>query len=254
MSITVVIADNAPEGLPTIVADIIDGRLAADPAAHVIHQGRNRITAVDRDGMHVAVKEFGRSLKNSLIYALRPSKACKSYHNAGTLLQRGIPTPRPLAYIEERAGGGLLRRAIYISAYDDTMPLADAIGRYGDRVIADLGRFVARLHTLGIRHDDLNNTNIRVTETTDGILSFSLIDLNRMRIYPDGTPVPMREAMANICRFSAMDHTFDIFVDNYIAARGLPPAAADEAYAAKRRHDRRTDRKRAFKRIIHRKK
>lgn len=214
-----------------------------------VYAGRNTIF---RAG-DLAVKIFCTNLTRRILYSFRSTKARRSYRNALTLLDRGIDTPMPVAYTESRSAVGLLLDCRYVCAYISSKSLDDLFESGNERFISDFASFMARLHEAGIRHDDLNSTNIRVRTADDGSYSFSLIDLNRMKIYPEGTPVPLDECFRNFVRFSSLTPAFRRFVALYLRARGLDPALADRAIAVKEADNRRVDRKKRFKRLIHRK-
>ncbi|MDD5839719.1 MAG: lipopolysaccharide kinase InaA family protein [Bacteroidales bacterium] len=216
----------------------------------VIHKGRNTLTLARWQDKDVVVKDFGRPLLRGWEYALRKSKARRSFENARTLLQRGIDTPAPIAYRERRSDlTNRLKGCAYICLYEPSQSLLDFYDTADAAFIHAFAAFVAGLHDKGIRHDDLNNTNIRVT-ASDGGYRFSLIDLNRMHIYPEGQAVPVDECFDNITRFSCLDDTFVAFLDQYLELRGLPSSLRDKALEIKRRHDANTDRKKKLKRLI----
>ena len=220
-------------------------------AVEIIHNGRNTIWKVPYGA--IAVKSFSDSLKNRIIYIFRKSKAEKSYTNALALLSRGIDTPAPYGYIEKRGTFNFLLASEYICKYEQRIPLKDAIMRYGRECLSAFAGFAARLHQNGIRHDDLNNTNVRVAVDADRNFIFSLIDLNRMKIYPPGQPVPEKECFANLCRFCSFDSEYIFFLKKYLEARDMPPAQLSSAIKAKKRHDRKVDTIKCFKRLFKKK-
>lgn len=214
-----------------------------------IYAGRNTIF---RAG-DLAVKIFCTNPFRRVLYSFRSTKARRSYENAVTLLSRGIDTPMPVAYTESRSATGVLQDCRYVCAYVPSKSLDDFFDTAGERFISDFASFMARLHEAGIRHDDLNSTNIRVIPQADGSYAFSLIDLNRMKIYPEGTPVPQDECFRNFVRFSSLTPAFRRFVAIYLEERGLDPALAGRAIAVKEADNRRVDRKKRIKRLLRRK-
>ena len=215
-------------------------------ASKVIHAGRNRLWILPLGGIDVVVKAFRASRMRSWVYAFRPSKARRSFQNAATLLKRGIATPAPIGYVETRDALHRLVACVYVCEFVDSQPLED-YWKSGDKdFIAAFARFVAYLHERGVRHDDLNATNVRVIATPAGY-EFSLIDLNRMRIYDEGQPVPIDYCFKNLTRFSCLDDSFRLFVSEYLRVRNLPESMALSAIAAKRSHDRRVDYKKSLK-------
>lgn len=219
----------------------------------LIHDGRNRLWSVRIGEGEYVVKHFRSSFKNAIAYSVRPSKAERSFRHAEELLARGISTPTPLAYAEARNAAGLLGDSWYICGYDPAMSLEEALRAYGDGCLDAFAAFVAMLHERGVRHDDLNNTNVRVNLADDGTPVFSLIDLNRMKIYPAGTAVPTDECLRNICRFCDIDDGFDRFVRAYLEYRHLPLRMASEAMRVKAAHEQKGRLKKRIKKLILRK-
>lgn len=205
----------------------------------VIYAGRNMLWTAECHGQLLAIKSFCSNMKSRIVYRFRRSKARRSYENARILLSRGISTPEPIAWIERRNGLGMLVGSWYISRYENRMCLRDALIEYGDSCLSAFAEFVAMLHDNGIRHDDLNNTNVRVWRHSDGAFSFDLIDLNRMKLRPDGHKLQLDESLRNICRFCAYDERFVSFVRTYASSRNLPESIIIRAIAVKRRHERR---------------
>ncbi len=67
-----------------------------------LYDKRNLIKKMQLGGQSVVVKAFKKpATLQAFIYAnWRASKAARSFRHAGQLLQRNIPTPSPVAYIE----------------------------------------------------------------------------------------------------------------------------------------------------------
>lgn len=213
----------------------------------ILHKGRNTLSLAVWEGACLVVKDFGRSLLGGYDYIFRKSKARRSYENARELIERGICTPRPVAYRECR--NRLTRRLIggsYICTYEESQPLKDFYETADRHFISCFAAFVAELHCKGIRHDDLNNTNVRVV-CKDDSYKFSLIDLNRMRIYPSGKEVPLSSCPDNLTRFSSLDDNFLLFAKEYVRIRQLPSSFLDVIVKAKKRHDRKVDRKKKMR-------
>ena len=216
-----------------------------------IRRERNTLQRARWHGMEVVVKDFGRPFLHGLEYAMRTSKACRSYEHARTLIERSIGNPEPIAYRECRDGlTNRLKSCSYICRYEPSQCLLDFYDTADSAFIHAFAAFVAELHEKGIRHDDLNNTNVRVKITDNGPV-FSLIDLNRMHIYPDGQQVPLDECLDNMKRCADdLDDRFMSVVDEYLRIRNLPPELRDKAAAAKKEFNRKRDRKVAFKKKL----
>lgn len=240
--------EKAPEFADIPSDEIVD--FISNPIGRLeIYSGRNKLWAAPFRGRNVVVKQFRSDLKSRIVYALFSSKSSRSLRNAVEISRRGIDTPAPVASAEWRGKCHGLLKSYYICEETSTINLAEAFERYGREAVESFASFVAELHKKGIRHDDLNNTNVRVTRNADGTLTFSLIDLNRMKLY--NGPVPLARCFRNMCRFSRPDENFKIFLKEYLRVRKLPEHYYDAALAVKLRHEKRVTRKKRLKSLLH---
>ena len=221
--------------------------------AECLYKGRNNVYRMALpSGRFVAVKEF-KALDwfHRFWYTLvEHDKARRSYDNALLLLRRGIATPTPVAWLAERRGR-LKTQLYYVSAISDALPIADFITDddiFDHAATEALAQFVANLHERGIIHRDLNNGNIRWHQDRDGY-HFELIDLNRMRFYPEGVLPPQRLCLQNLTLFSELSAQFRHFLKCYLSARHWPASMMDEALRIKEKHDRHWKRKKRWKRM-----
>ena len=216
----------------------------------ILWKGRNVVWRTNvSGGRAIVVKTFCGSAWSSIRYALRRSKARKSYEHAVELRRRGIDTPAPLGFVEVRGLFNILSHSCYASDYTSYMSLLDAYPLYGYPLLDAFAAYVADLHGKGIRHDDLNSGNVRVMADGEGGFRFALIDLNRMRIYPPGVPVPGRCRPLNVFRFTYDYEIFDYFAGRYASVCSMTPAQLAALKRAKRRHDKHFWRR---KRLLHR--
>lgn len=214
----------------------------------VIYSGRNTVklmTIATEQGMQdVIVKRFScRNIFQKIAYSFfSRSKAYKAYHNAIMLESLGFNTPKAFAYVEYRSHC-LLKECYYISDIDHGTDLATLLPVHGNDVfsapLADaFGKFVATLHSKGVIHHDLNSTNVRYTIDNDGGFSFSLIDINRMKFFPQGTTIPMNECLENLTRFTGRVDIVEYVARSYARYRGLNEESfAKQAVAVKIAHD-----------------
>lgn len=220
----------------------------------VLHSGRNTLCCTTlSDGRTVVVKHFGRlSWPRQWWYRwMGKSKALRSFDNATSLLHRQVPTPQPVAVVEERRGVGLQRSA-YVCCYSSFRPITDFVmdeEHFDHKAVAALACFVAQLHERGVLHLDLNNTNITYREQ-EGRYSFALIDLNRMRFAPEGQSLQRSECLENLCHFSHLSPLFHHFVDCYLEARHWPSEVKTQVLTVKQAVDEGWERKQRRKRWI----
>ena len=162
----------------------------------ILHSGRNvirraTISSPDGESVEVAVKAFQVPARpRGFIYAhLRPSKARRSFEHAEKLLELGIGTPDPVAWIEHEEAA-CLRESCYVCRYwppdiDLTGLLyrGDCAGPDTDSLLKELARFTLLQHESGVLHLDYNPGNILARAAGAGF-EFALVDLNRLRFRP----------------------------------------------------------------------
>ena len=230
----------------------------------VIFAGRNVIKLMEMDGEKVVVKRFRRpNIMQKIVYTFfRKTKAYRAFHNGEELIRRGFATPKPIKYIETRRYG-LIDYCYYITGTDFNPPIEDLTDRddWDSAMAAAFGRFVAQLHSKGVLHHDLNDTNVRFIlrlaqemgyegyESSEGSerFTFSLIDINRMTFYPLDKEIPLRVCLDNLTRFTGRYDLFEYVVREYAKTRGLDiEATAALALKIKTKHDRNWRRRKRF--------
>lgn len=223
----------------------------------LLYSGRNEIRRFSWEEQTIVVKRFGRmNIIKKIVYTFfRKDKALRSYTNSLLLLQRGISTPEPFAYIAIKNRWGLLTDLYYASAETKAKDIkSELIDKepYNGKLMKAYAAFVASLHEKGILHRDLNPTNVLYEEDHDGNYRFSLIDVNRMTFY-DGA-VPKAECMENLTLFWWLTPVYRDVLKVYAAKRGWTQAEIDEAIHVKEEHDRRWIRRKSFTAHFKRKK
>lgn len=243
------------EGLP---ASFLDG-------GQLLWDGRNKIRAYDNvlqgktEGVgRMVVKRFKHLAPvQKMVYAIRCHKAQKAFRNGLELTKRGFKTPVPLAFVEIRRGLWLTD-AYYISGSTGLHCIEDHTDRDDwDRELATaLARFVASLHEHGVLHHDLNDTNVLFERDETGTYHFELIDINRMKFYPDGAKISIGKCIENLTRFTGRTDLFEYVIREYAKVRNLDEEAmALRSVAQKLRHDQRWRRRKRISHIFkHRKK
>lgn len=181
------------------------------PFEKVLHSGRNII--YEQDGL--VIKQFAKPgpLK-ALIYGwFVKTKARRSYEYAGRLLSLGIATPEPVAYKEVRVCG-LLRESYYVSRksscphtlQEPTLPMS---------ATESIGRFIAKMHEVGILHRDLSPGNILFDDNGH----VEVIDLNR--IAWRRRPLDFRTGCQNFERLNIGREALTAMGKAYAEARGF---------------------------------
>lgn len=171
------------ESLRPVVEAIASGGVPAD--RRMVYDGpRNKVYALSRGGVELNIKAFHRPRwPNSIIYGkLRRSKAERSYRHALSLLELGIGTPEPVAYIETFEGMSM-RETYYISLQVEASTVRDWERLpHADELVEALARDMARLHAAGVLHRDFSPGNVLYTRSPRGEYRFYYVDLNRMEL------------------------------------------------------------------------
>lgn len=189
----------------------------------VIYAERNTLKTFEAEGLSVCIKSFHRPfIINRLVYGfLRPSKAERSYSYGLELLKRGISTPAPIAYIEDKRAG-LLFDSYYISINQTTTGMMREL-RQGplagrEQLLKSFARFAAHIHTQGVLHKDFSPGNILyLQEGSD--YHFYLVDINRMKFQS----VDLEQGCENLKRLWGSDEMIRFIAREYAVARGFDP-------------------------------
>lgn len=101
---------------------------------------------------------------------------------ARRFVELGVPTPRPLVYLENRRMGVLLYSILVTEYLPDAMTLRNMYIQLSNRLekrslIIELARFVALLHNKGVIHGDLKASNILVNRDKPERIYFYITDL-----------------------------------------------------------------------------
>ncbi|MGL4549998.1 MAG: lipopolysaccharide kinase InaA family protein [Gemmataceae bacterium] len=138
-------------------------------------------------GHDLHLKHYRPDGRERLRAWVRATKGQAEFERGRELLRRGVPTLEPLAW-----GAAGLHSYVVTRTLSDAVTLLDWLqGRWDDRLPGLLGRFLARCHEAGVRHDDLHPGNVLVTPD----LSLYLIDLHMARL---GPPLTAAESRANL--------------------------------------------------------
>lgn len=212
---------------------------------------RNMVRHIELDDLHLNVKSFRVPWPpQAFIYRyLRPSKARRSFCHATYLLHRGIGTPEPIAYLEEKNFAGL-GESYYISKHlreDLTFRTLIDQPDYPDRerILKLFTRFTHKMHNENILFLDHSPGNTLIIKEEEGY-AFYLVDLNRMRL---NRPLSLEERMRNFARLSATDDMIAIMSDEYSRLSGCGREYARDRIA---HHTRQNAQRRVRKKNIHR--
>lgn len=179
-----------------------------DPAASVLKDSPTsmvvEISIPAPNGPRTAVyKRFSpRSPLTVLKNYCRPSAALRSWLNGHNLLDRSLPTARPLCVLERRRGI-IFRAEGYLLAekVQDAQPLHDASSVADWRMIREaatrIGQLLRHLHEKRVRHRDLKASNILINSRLEPYF----IDL--VGVSPDSRPLTKAIRIRDVARLAA---------------------------------------------------
>ncbi|WP_409416991.1 Kdo domain containing protein [Flavobacterium sp. PS2] len=203
---------------------ILDKIKAFNSSGTLLGNGqRNVIKLFDLNDKVVNIKSFKiPNLINKIAYNyFRKSKARRSFEYATILLEKGIGTPLPIAYLENYNWLGL-RDSYYASEHlitELTFRELVEIPDYPDHenILRQFTRFSFGLHEIGIEFLDHSPGNTLIKKNADGNYSFFLVDLNRMEFH-NSMSFEMR--MKNLCRLTPVKEMVAVMSNEYAKQYG----------------------------------
>ncbi|OGD18072.1 MAG: hypothetical protein A2W03_14475 [Candidatus Aminicenantes bacterium RBG_16_63_16] len=165
--------------------------LRSRPGAEILSEGRNLIVRASlplSSGAvaDIIVKEFSSRGVNKLKSIVLPSKAERAWRGAAALVERGLGTAAPVAWLAKRRSG-LVERSFFLS--ERLSGAVEVRGLFRDLPAVDLdplldalAGFLSSVHTGGILHRDLSDGNVLVRKGDTGRFEFFLLDTNRIRV------------------------------------------------------------------------
>ena len=218
---------------------------------YVVKGERNIIKKMTIDGVTFNIKKFRtpRFPQNVVYQYLRKSKAQRSFEYASVLIEKGIHTPHPVAYLEHKQGG--LKDSYYISEhldYDFDFRVLNHNPKWPDRseILRQMAAFTFRLHENDINFLDHSPGNTLIKKKEDGNYDFYLIDLNRMRF----ETMDFKKRMHNFRRLWLSKTMITIMAEEYATLYGKPEA---EVHALMTKYSRAFQKKVNSKKIRRRK-
>lgn len=199
------------ENLPNIFND----------QGEIIYKERNILKSYSIDGYDIVVKRFKKPhLINRIAYTFfRSSKAKRSYEYALKLLELGVDTPAPIAYIEQYKCGLLTHGyliSIYEKEYSIIRDLMDGI-QIDDDLLKALALYIANLHQNGVLHLDISPGNLLYKRVGDDV-QFTAVDINRMQFIND---ISTEMRYKNFNRLSENSEVLTKIAKYYAAATNL---------------------------------
>jgi len=215
---------------------------------------RNRIKLFQLQNSTVNVKSFKiPNIINKLVYRFfRKSKAQRSYEFANILLQKGIGTPQPIAFYENRNAFSL-QDSYYMSeqlAADLTYRQLIEVPDYPEHeiILRQFTQFTYKLHELGIEFLDHTPGNTLIKKIGPQQYEFFLVDLNRMNFH---SSMSFKQRVINMAKLTPERHLVETMSDEYAKLYGK---SYNEVFSLMVKHTQyfsnRFHRKRALKRKL----
>ena len=186
---------------------------------------RNVIKLFELDGKTVNIKSFKiPNLINKIAYRyFRKSKARRSFEYATLLLEKGIGTPEPIAYLEKYDWIGL-KESYYISehlqcdlTYRELVEIPDFPDH--ENILRQFTRFSYSLHQKGIEFKDHSPGNTLIKKNRQEQYDFFLVDLNRMNFHKE---MSFDLRMRNLCRLTPVKEMVEVMSNEYSKLSGEP--------------------------------
>ena len=191
----------------------------------VVYDARNQVRLFTVDGMKLAVKRFKKPmLHQRLDYTVfRPSKAKRAYLYGMKLLELGISTPTPIAYIETFSKG-LFCQGYLVTEYcgDPDARILREEPKGHDDLVEAIAKYLVNCHEKGFIHGDTNLTNFLYRKDASGY-HITTIDINRSRFSPNPSK---KQCLESLFRLTHVRPTLKRIVARYAALRGWDEQAA----------------------------
>lgn len=179
---------------------------------------RNKIKLFEWNDRTINIKSFKiPNLINKIAYRyFRKSKARRSFEYATTLLEKGIGTPQPIAYLENYNWLGLTS-SFYVSEHlvtELTFRELVEIPEYPENeiILRQFTKFCFDLHEKGIEFLDHSPGNTLIKKVGDQKYAFYLVDLNRMNFH---TTMDFDMRMKNLSRLTPKKEMIAIMSEEY---------------------------------------
>lgn len=184
----------------------------------LVKGNRNEIKFFKSKNFSLNIKSFKiPHLINKIAYGyFRKSKARRSFEFAAILLEKGIGTPQPIAFVENHNWLGLIN-SFYISEQLETELTFRDLDWYPDypdreNILRQFTEFTFNLHEKGIFFLDHSAGNTLIKKLPDGKYKFFLVDLNRMAF---DVKMDFNKRMQNFSRLTPKKEMVEIMSEEY---------------------------------------
>jgi len=192
-----------------------------DREGMLVYDQHHQVRIFKEHDEKIAVKRFHRvkfSKRFRYTFSL-PSKAKRAYNYGMKLLEMGISTVTPIAYIEEKKWG-LFRRGYLVTAYcadPDARVLRDEWETRGDLIDA-LVHFLIEMHKKGIMHGNTHLSNFFYREDKNSPYGYYITTLNLHRTRFLDKPTK-EDCINNLLNVTYRNHLAEKIVSRYAEMR-----------------------------------
>lgn len=179
---------------------------------------RNKIKLFELWEKTINIKSFKiPHLVNKLVYRyFRKSKARRSFEYATTLLEKGIGTPEPIAYLERYNLLGLSESYYICEHLHFDWMIRDLIETENfpdmENILKQFAQFSFNLHENGIEFLDHSPGNTLIKRKENNLYDFYLIDLNRMKFHES---MDFQSRMKNLRKITPSQEMIQIISTEY---------------------------------------
>jgi tRNA A-37 threonylcarbamoyl transferase component Bud32 len=146
------------------------------------------LSLVSWNNKRVVIKRYNhKGLIHSLRHTIKGSRAKRSWLNGQLLTLLNIPTPKPLAFIEQRKGL-LLWKSYLVTEYVPAQKLCDFLrddrisGQEKKETAERLRRLLDKLGEYRITHGDLKPTNILITRNGTVLTDLDAVKIHKSNV------------------------------------------------------------------------
>lgn len=193
-----------------------------DEEGEIVQDARNRIKKLSIQGYNLNIKRFRKPIFiNRIIYSFfRKPKAYKAYYNALRVIEKGLSTPAPIAYIEEYKNG-LISYSYFISIQlEDVEEIRNFYfskleTSEEEDFLKAFAIYSAEMHNKGVLHKDYSPGNVLYSKQEDNTYSFSIVDINRMKFMD----IDIHNGCKNFARLFENDCVYEFIAPFYAQQR-----------------------------------
>jgi len=179
---------------------------------------RNKIKIFELQNKQLNVKSFKKPIIiNQIIYGyFRPSKAKRSFEYASLLIDKGIGTPKPIAYVENKNILGLKDSYYFCEHINADLTFRELVTSPDwpdhEQILRQFTQFCFKLHENGIEFKDHSPGNTLIKKVSETSYNFYLVDLNRMNFH-DSMNFELR--MKNLSRLTPKKEMIAVMSNEY---------------------------------------